>query len=222
MHDYTPPLFPDLVIVKGTGTMADGVALRLFRSGYHVILSASADCGNRPAGERPHFADAALDGAVEVEGVTARLIPWPPSPDLLKAVMTEGAMPVVYPGCADDEWMNELEPACLVDAAMTGKGKSTKRRPGVVTIGLGPGFVAGPDPDELIGADAKDRADVMADAVVETATGPTLGMVILEGEAASRSESPEDDRDILCPARARAVGGGVLEALLMFGIMPEI
>lgn len=227
MQGYTTPLFPDLIVVKGTGAMADGVALRLFHSGYHVILVAP-DYGENHSvtgllyHEVTHLADAALDGTAEVEDITARLVPWPPVPDLLKTIMAEGEIPVVYPGCNCDTWMDELQPAGLVDATMTGKEKSVKRRPGIVTIGLGPGFIAGPAPDELIGVDAQSSVDFMVDVVVETALGPKLGTVILEGEALICSGKHTGGEADVCPSHARAVGGGVLEALLMFGIMPAI
>ena len=227
MQGFTTPLFPDLIIIKGTGAMADGVALRLFHSGYHVILAASDSGENHPVTgpllhEATHLADAALDGAAKVEGITARLAPWPPVPDLLKTIMAQGEIPVIYPGCDCDTWMDELQPAGLVDATMNGNEKSAKRRPGVVTIGLGPGFIAGPAPDELLGDDAQSSVDSMVDVVVETTLGPGLGTVILEGGALTSSEKHAGGEADVCPSHARAVGGGVLEALLMFGVMPAI
>lgn len=224
--DECAPQLPGLVVIKGTGAVAEGVAARLFHSGYHVMLALHANQEKKQGEEHnplknANFADMALEGIVRGEGITTRLIPWPPTPKRLQAVILENALPVVYAVQEEDSWIHEFMPAALVDASMTKCGESTKRNPGVVTIGLGPGFIAGPAPDELHGARDNAQAGIMVDAVVETAFTPSLGTVILEGSAQNSAKYNEDFMPDMLPAWGRAIGGGVLEALLMFGITPD-
>jgi xanthine dehydrogenase accessory factor len=149
-----------LVVIRGAGDIATGVALRLFRSGFPVVCLET----DRPTVIRRtvSFAQAMYDGAVIVEGVTARRT------DGLEDVylaLEEGQIPILAdPECRS---LETLKPAVLVDAIIAKKNLGTRRDMAPVTVALGPGFVAGRD----------------VDAVVETNRGHTLGRVILDGAA---------------------------------------
>ena len=105
-----------LVVIRGAGDIASGVALRLYHAGFKVIMLEV----EKPTVIRctVAFAQAVFDGEMTVEGVTARLATS--SAEAMK--LTErGFIPVM------------VDPTCsLLDMAP-------------VTIALGPGFTAGKD-----------------------------------------------------------------------------
>ena len=148
-----------LVIVKGGGDLATGVAHRLFRSGFDVLVTEIA----QPTVIRRTvaFASAVFSGAAEVEGVTAvHAIPRD-----IGRCLRRGKIPVlVDPGCSI---AGSLKPWGLVDAVMAKKNTGTSLNDATVVIGAGPGFTAGVDVHR----------------VVETMRGHDLGRVILSGSA---------------------------------------
>ena len=59
-----------LILVKGAGDLATGTALRLYRAGFSVVMT---DIAQPTAVRRTvAFSQCMYDGAVTVEGVTAR------------------------------------------------------------------------------------------------------------------------------------------------------
>lgn len=153
-------MFEDLVIVKGAGDLASGVAYRLFRSGSPVIMTELA----QPTVVRRSvaFAQAVFDGSTTVEGVHARLTA---TPDEAVAVAHAGEVAVLVDPHGDS--VVELRPTVLVDAIIAKRNTGTRLDDAPLVIGLGPGF----------------RAGVDVHAVIETNRGHRLGRVILDGEA---------------------------------------
>ncbi len=153
-------MFGHVVIVKGAGDIASGVAYRLFRCGFPVIMTELA----QPTVVRRTvaFAQAVFDGCASVEGVRGRLAG---TPDEALAVARAREIAVLVDPCA--QALAGLRPAILVDAIVAKHNTGTRLDDAPVVIGLGPGF----------------RAGVDADAVVETNRGHRLGRVILCGEA---------------------------------------
>jgi xanthine dehydrogenase accessory factor len=149
-----------LVLVKGAGDLASGVAHRLYRSRFLVVMTEIA----RPTVIRRSvaFAEAVIEGRHEVEGVAARL-----AADLHEAqeLLDEGEIPVLIDPRA--ETALRLHPAVVVDAIMAKRNTGTRITDAPLVIGLGPGFTAGVD----------------VHAVVETNRGHDLGRVILQGGA---------------------------------------
>jgi xanthine dehydrogenase accessory factor len=149
-----------LVLVKGAGDLATGVAHRLHRSGFRVLLTELA----QPTVVRRtvSFAEAVYEGRQDVEGVVCRLAS---SLDEARAVLERGEIPVLIDPVA--EVALQLGPQVVVDAIMAKRNCGTRITNAPVVIGLGPGFTAGSD----------------VHAVVETNRGHDLGRVILQGAA---------------------------------------
>ncbi len=156
-----------MVIIKGGGDLASGVAHRLHRAGFQVVITELP----QPTVIRRTvaFASAVFEGQVTVEGVTARRL------DDLAAVPTalaEGVIPVLVDPPA--EAVRRLRPDVVVDAIMAKRNTGTRFTDAPVVVALGPGFVAGVD----------------CHAVVETQRGHYLGRVILTGTAAPNTGEP--------------------------------
>ncbi len=149
-----------LVIIKGAGDLASGVAYRLVRSGFPVIMTELP----RPTVVRRTvaFAQAVFDGRTEVEGVSGRLIG-----SASEALAVARAREIAVLIDPDGDVVAELRPPIVVDAIIAKRNTGTSRDDAPVVIGLGPGF----------------RAGVDVHAVIETNRGHRLGRVILCGEA---------------------------------------
>jgi xanthine dehydrogenase accessory factor len=157
------------VVVRGGGDLGSGVAYRLHRAGYPVIVTDVAE----PTVVRRAvaFGTAIYDGEASVEGVCGRQAR---NVDEAISVLRAGDVAVL----ADPEGsaIDDLEPMAVVDAIMA-KGKydtGTRRTDAEVVIGLGPGFEAGAD----------------VDAVIETDRGHELGRALYEGIASAYDGEP--------------------------------
>ncbi|NMM61909.1 EF2563 family selenium-dependent molybdenum hydroxylase system protein [Clostridium sp. P21] len=150
----------DLVVIRGGGDIASGIACRLFNAGFKVlILEVSKPSVIR---RKVSFAQAVYDGAVFVEGICGRKVK-----NINEALMVikKNVIPVIV-----DENLNSFKDNklyILVDAILAKKNLGTTIDMANVVIGVGPGFIAGED----------------VDAVVETRRGHDLGRVILNGSA---------------------------------------
>src|SRR5690348_2597714 len=127
-----------LALVKGAGELASGVAFRLNRAGFQVIMTEL---------ERPTciaytacFAAAMLDGLKEIDGLTALRAG---SLDQALAQARQGQVAVIADPRADT--LRSARPAVLVDGIMAKRNLGTSRADAPIVIGLGPGFVAGQD-----------------------------------------------------------------------------
>ncbi len=155
-----------LVLIRGAGDIATGVALRLYRSGMQVVMT------DAPAhGHPPHrlLLPAITDGETTVEGVRAV---YAPDTAAVKKYLSQGAVPVL----ADPELAcrDALHPDALVDAILAKRNLGTRMTDAPVVVGVGPGFTAGVD----------------CHAVVETMRGHTLGRVIYENAALPNTNIP--------------------------------
>jgi xanthine dehydrogenase accessory factor len=182
-------LYQQLVLIKGAGDLASGVAHRLYRSGFPVVMTEIA----RPTViRRPvAFAGAVFDECHEVEGITARLAAGLPE---ARAILDGGEIPVLIDPRA--ETALQLEPAAAVDAIMAKRNTVTRITDAPLVIGLGPGFTAGVD----------------VHAVVETNRGHDLGRVILNGGAEPDTGIPGLIEGYGRERLIRAPADGVFEA----------
>ena len=156
-----------LVVIRGAGDIATGVALRLWRAGIQVAMT---DLEKPTAIRRTvAFSQAIVHGETVVEGVTARRAE---SPDQALELLKSGVIPVL----ADPEGacVPVLKPAAVVDAILAKKNLGTNITDAPVVIGVGPGFTAGED----------------CHAVVETMRGHTLGRALYEGSALPNTGVP--------------------------------
>ena len=216
-----------LVVIRGGGDIATGIALRLHRAGMEVVICETA-C---PTAIRRTvcFSEAVRLGEAVVEGVTARRADLEEVPDIL----AQGVIPVLVDptGACIDPLVSDA----VVDAILAKRNLGTTIDMAPVVVAAGPGFTAGVD----------------CHAVVETMRGHYLGRVVYDGSALPNTGVPgliggksgervlrapadgifqgvrrigEQVRDPRCEPdhcrcvsdKALAVGGGVLEAILHF------
>ena len=176
-----------LVLIKGAGDLATGVAWRLHRCGIPVVMTELP----RPLTVRRAvaFAQAVYDEEHEVEDVTARKALAADVPDVLDA----GEIPVVVD--PEMEAIDELAPSAVVDAIVAKCNTGTTLESAAFVAALGPGFEAGVD----------------CHAVIETSRGPNLGRAIWEGGAEADTGTPGA---VSMPQTVRKSGeGGPVEDL---------
>jgi xanthine dehydrogenase accessory factor len=158
----------DRVLIRGGGDLASGVAARLHRAGFKVLITELS----QPLVVRRlvSFAEAVYTGEIQVEGITARK-----AGDLSQTnqILSTGEIAVLV-----DPQLESLEnfsPLVLVDARMTKRPPGGRLEGVPLVIGLGPGFTAGED----------------CDAVIETMRGHSLGRVLWHGQALVDTGIPE-------------------------------
>jgi xanthine dehydrogenase accessory factor len=203
MADKTPTPRPRAV-VKGAGDLATGVALRLHRAGFAVVMTEIA----RPTVVRRtvSFAQAVYEGGTSVEGTRAVCVGLTG----IEGALAQSAVPVVVAEQAG-EVLAATEPVLLVDAIIAKRNLSTRIDDAPAVVALGPGFEAGFD----------------VHAVVETKRGHDLGRVFYEGFAHENTGIPGDiggyswQRVLRAPRagawRAAAEIGDVVEAGAVVG-----
>jgi xanthine dehydrogenase accessory factor len=181
-----------IILLRGGGDLASGVALRLHRAGLRVAITELP----QPLAVRRKvaFAEAVYSKEVTVEGVTARRVSDFSDTLAILRVFSQGQIPVlVDPEAAS---LKNLRPTVLVDARMTKKPSELGRHAAALVIGLGPGFVAGEN----------------CHAVVETKRGHSLGRVIWEGAPAADTGAPDHVQERGLERVLRAPVQGVLQA----------
>ena len=149
-----------LVIIRGGGDLATGVAVRLFRAGFSVIILEI----DRPTVIRlpVSFARTVYEGEAIIEGIEAVLISsWEEAEKITKL----NKVPVLID--PKGSCIEKLSPTVLVDAILAKRNLGTKINRAPLVIGLGPGFTAGED----------------VDVIIETKRGHNLGRVYYHGQA---------------------------------------
>jgi xanthine dehydrogenase accessory factor len=164
---------PSLILIRGGGDLATGVAIRLIRSGLRVAMTEIA----QPLAVRRSvsFAEAVYSGETVVEGVHAHCIADPT--DSFHILMTLGKQQVpvlVDPGCISAKL---LHASVIVDARMIKRPPEPIGYVPQLYLGLGPGFEAGGN----------------CQAVVETRRGPMLGRVYWRGGPDPDTGTPDGD-----------------------------
>ena len=160
-------VFDTLVLIKGAGDLATGVAARLYRCGFPVVMTELP----RPLMVRRtvSFGEAVYETEVVVEGIRARRV------DVVAAArsaMADGVIPVLVD--PEARCLAELAPPVLVDAVMAKTNTGTRQTDAPLVIALGPGFTAGVD----------------CHVVVETNRGHRLGRPIYRGAAEPDTSRP--------------------------------
>lgn len=155
------------VMIKGAGDLASGIALRLWRCGFPVILT-----------ELPHplairrtaaFADAVYSGQSAVEEALARCAG---STEEALSILRDGDIPLVVD--PQGLFYQQIHPQIFIDATVSKYNQNVTITQAPLVIALGPGFEAGKD----------------VHAVIETARGHTLGRVIWRGLAEADTGIP--------------------------------
>ena len=131
------------IVIKGAGDLATGVAARLWRSGFPVIMTEI----DQPLTVRRtvSLSDSIYEGEVTVEDMTARRVQ--DRAEILKA-LDERVIPMrVDP---EAKSVRETDAFAVVDAIMAKKNIGTRMDDAPFVVGLGPGFTAGKDVHALV------------------------------------------------------------------------
>ena len=184
-----------IVILRGGGDLASGVALRLHRVGIKVVITEIA----QPLAVRRlvSFAEAVYSGAMAVEGITARLID---TPSMASEVLERDEIPVLVDPNAT-VLHSDFCIRALVDARMTKKSPDLGMEAAPLVIGLGPGFWASQN----------------CHAAIETNRGHTLGRVYWQGAPESDTGIPAAVARKQSERVLRAPTAGLLHTLVDIG-----
>ena len=184
-----------LVVIRGAGDLATGIALRLHRAGYQIVMT------DLPAPTSIRrtvcFSEAIRLGEMTVEDISAR-----------KAETPEEALTLAQSGVvavlADPAGacIPTLRPGAVVDAILAKKNLGTALTDAPVVIGVGPGFTVGID----------------CHAAVETMRGHTLGRVIYRGSALPNTSIPGLVGGFAGERGLRAPADGILHQLADIGV----
>ena len=183
-----------LIVLRGGGDIASGVALRLYRAGFQVVILEL----EKPLAVRRtvSFSEAVYEETQTIEGVKGRLV----STDQYQVTIDAGEIPVVVDPQANilrNPLLISPRSTIVVDARLLKKTPEPLESDVPLHIGLGPGFSAGEN----------------CSAAVETRRGHTLGRVYWNGSTLPDSGEPEGDRRRVL----RAPNDGVLTTLLKIG-----
>ena len=177
-----------LIVIRGGGEMATGIALTLHTAGFRVLMLERA----LPSATRREvtFSDAVYDGKKTVERVTCT---FTKNKKEAEKLLKKGEVVMMVDPAATS--VADFRPQVLVDAILAHRNLGTSRAMAKHTIALGPGFCAGRD----------------VNAVIETMRGHNMGRIIYEGYSlrSEKETSAEIDVDetrehiIFAPAAGR-------------------
>lgn len=188
-----------LVIIKGAGDIASGIAIRLFRSKIKVIMT---DLPKPTAIRRTVcFSQAIVNGRAQVEDVVSVCAE---NVQQALSLADSGVIPVL----ADEDavCIKEIHPDIVIDAILAKKNLGTKITDAPVVIGIGPGFTVGKD----------------CHAIIETQRGHYLGRVILSGSAAENTGVPGNIGGYTTERIIRAVRDGIFLQNAEIGDIVEV
>jgi xanthine dehydrogenase accessory factor len=179
------PVPPDgLCVIRGGGDIATGVAWRLTRAGFPVVVTELA----WPLTVRRTVAlsSAVHDGVIDIEGMIGRRAD--DVTDALDITRTGEVAVLVSPS------LPPVGAAAVVDARLAKRNLDTTCADAPVVVGLGPGFEAGVD----------------CHAVIETNRGHHLGRVLWSGSAEANTGTPGLVAGVGAERVLRAAGSGHL------------
>lgn len=157
-----------LILLRGGGDLATGVAARLHRSGFAVVVTEIA----KPLAVRRlvALAEAIYAGEIRIEDLVGRRVE---GMQAALDVLSAGEIPVLID--PEARICHALQPLALVDGRMLKQAQEIDFERAPLIIGLGPGFSAG----------------VNCHAVVETKRGHAMGRVLWKGSAEVDTGVPE-------------------------------
>ncbi len=155
-----------LVIIRGGGDLATGVAYRLHKAGFPlIVLELEKPMVIR---RRVALATAVLEGSITIEDIRGQLAH---SLDEALDLSQTNTVPVLI---APTLTIPHSSFSILVDARIAKRNIDTTIDQAPLVIGMGPGFTAGAD----------------CHAVIETMRGHNLGRVIWQGSALPNTGTP--------------------------------
>lgn len=186
-----------IVLIRGGGDLATGVAARLYRAGLKVLVTEI----EQPLAVRRlvSFSEAIYQGETTVEGITAKKVVDYSDTLRMMNVWAKGQIPVVID--PDAAAIATMHPTIVVDARML---KQEVPLPGDrvnLLIGLGPGFTPGKN----------------CHAAVETARGAYLGRLYWNSSPLADTGLPDSVLTKVAERVLRAPATGVLQAFVSIG-----
>lgn len=183
-----------LILIKGAGDIATGIAVRLKNAGMQVVMTEIAI----PTTVRRSvaFSRAVYEGSAVVENITAKLVL-----DFaqIPAVLQQDEIPVLIdPRC---EVLKSIHFDAVVDSILAKKNLSTDPTQAPMVIGVGPGFSVPQD----------------CHCVIETQRGHDLGRCIYQGCAAKNTGIPGEIGGYTVERLLRAPCDGIFHPILAIG-----
>lgn len=156
-----------IVVIRGGGDLASGVAVSLSRAGYGVVVTELPQ--PLVVRRKVSFAEAVYEGSCDVEGVLGLKVD---SVEEAFDALAEGNVAVlVDPDC---KCLESLDPIAIVDGRMLKRETVNEFGGRWRVIGLGPGFIAGEN----------------CWVAIETNRGPDLGKILYEGSPEPNTGRP--------------------------------
>lgn len=183
-----------LILIKGAGDIATGIAVRLKNAGIQVVMTEIAI----PTTVRRSvaFSRAVYEGSAVVENITAKLVL-----DFaqIPAILQRDEIPVLIDPCC--EVLKSIHFDAVVDSILAKKNLSTDPTQAPVVIGVGPGFSVPQD----------------CHCVIETQRGHDLGRCIYQGCAAKNTGIPGEIGGYTVERLLRAPCDGIFHPILAIG-----
>jgi len=149
-----------LVMIRGGGDIATGIAVRLFNAGFKVII---IEVENPKAVRlEVSFAKAVYSSTTIVENIEAIYVK---SYKEIEYILKKRKIPVIIDSIGKS--ITEFKPNILIDGIMAKHNIGTNKNQAPLVVGIGPGFIAGVD----------------VDVIIETKRGHYLGRAIYNGSA---------------------------------------
>ena len=183
-----------LVVIRGAGDLASGIAVRLHRAGCAICM---LDIAVPTAVRRTvAFSEAIRLGETQVEDIEGK---FASSPEEALALAHAGTIAVLLD--PEGATIPALHPDVLVDAILAKRNLGTTKDMAPVVIGVGPGFTAPVD----------------CHACVETKRGHELGRVYYEGSPIPNTGVPGMIAGHAADRVLRAPADGIFEPVLEIG-----
>ena len=183
-----------MVLIKGAGDLATGIAYRLKKSGFDIVMTEI----NKPTTVRRTvaFSQAVFDNEIVIEGIKGVKVN---NINEIYEEIREGNIPIIIDENA--EIIKELSPDVVVDAIIAKQNLGTSIEDAPIVIGVGPGF----------------EAKVDCHLVVETKRGHYLGKVIEEGSAIPNTGVPGNIGGYTKERIIRASSNGKIKPVVAIG-----
>ena len=183
-----------MILIKGAGDLATGIAYRLKKSGFDIVMTEI----DKPTTVRRTvaFSQAVFDNEIVIEGIKG--VKVNNINEICKEI-NQGNIPIIIDEKA--EIIKELRPDVVVDAIIAKKNLGTSIEDAPIVIGVGPGF----------------EAKVDCHLVVETKRGHYLGKVIEEGSAIPNTGVPGNIGGYTKERIIRASSNGKIKPVVAIG-----
>lgn len=187
------------VLIKGAGDLATGIAIRLKKCGFSIVMT---DISVPTTVRRTvAFSRAVYENEVTIEGITGRLVQ---SVEEAEEVVQNGDIAVIVDEKA--AILYEWNPMVMIDAILAKKNLGTTIHDAPLVIGVGPGFTAKKD----------------CHLVIETKRGHYMGKVITSGSAIANTGIPGNIGGYTTERIIRATADGLMKPVAAIGDQVEL